>query len=373
MGTIPIAEPPYTIETEAGFDVTSDWYVADIYKDGVARSRDSIGYAFSLAANNGDNRPTDGLHSGINGNGQIRSFDPGVSDPIDNVGYLSLRSTNITAGDTVVADYRYQSWSNDFGVAFYLDTNRNPYDGFDSFLLERNLGVSDGMAGQNDPISLTIPSDHTSGSYYVFIKSIGPSEPRYFYAPMKLTVVSPSSPPGSETVSCSASSDTYVAESNPSLNFGSSDLIRVTTAANDNYGMLKFNIDDIPSGSQVDSAELMLYCSYHDGSQLYITEIDSSWLESSVTWNSKPPIQASEYTFWHDVYGIGSQSIKDTDLTNLVQAWINGTQNNYGIYLYGGNPEDNLTFRSSEYSSSSERPALVVTYTPPTPPDLIIN
>jgi len=126
------------------------------------------------------------------------------------------------------------------------------------------------------------------------------------------------------------------------------------------------------NGSVINDVQLKLYCSYYDGSQIYIAESDSYWSESSVIWNTKPT-QGYEYGFFYNVTGIGYQQITHYKLTNLVKDWVNGTEGNYGIYLYGGNNGDNITFYSSEYSSSSYRPKLIVTYTRPALPDLIVT
>ncbi|KKL90678.1 hypothetical protein LCGC14_1902290, partial [marine sediment metagenome] len=288
---------------------------------------------------------------------------------------LNLRSTSVTAGDTLEADYRYQSFTTDFGVEFYLDNNTNPYDGyFDAWRLgARFHGKSTVMAGANNPATLTVPSNVTAATYYVFIKSTGSGMPRYFYAPTPLIVAEETvqQVPGSETVTLTANADTYIKEANPTLNFGSASLLRTTTDTNDNYGLIKFNLNSIPAGSVISDVELKLYCSYYAGSQIYIAESDSYWSESSVTWDTKPT-QGYEYPFFYNITGIGYQQITHSNLTNLVNDWVNGTESNYGIYLYAGNVGDNISYSSSENSNSSYRPKLIVNYTPPLLPDLII-
>ena len=370
-GTIPSSTPPYGIDD---FQITSDWYVADAYDDGVARPRDTIGYAFSLTANGGANRPCEGIHSGINGNGMIRSFNPPIPTMVDNVGYLTLRSTNVTAGSTFEADYRYESWSSDFGVAFYLDNNRNPHDGYDSLLGVHSHGVSGGMAGANAPASLTIPPNQTADTYYVLIKATGSSAARYFYAPMRLTVaeVSEPIPPEDEIVTLTASDDTYVVSSYPTLPLGNEFVFSVVEGDADYYGLVKFNLNNIPDGSEIHDVELELYCTYALGSEIYIIESDYSWSEST-TWDTKPPPFEGEYHFRESISGIGYQTIEDPELINLVEAWATGSQSNYGIYLFGGKVGDSFSFGSSEDSNSSQRPKLIVTYTPPALPSKATN
>lgn len=199
-GTIPQDPPPYSLEPDAGFTVTSDWYDTGVfYNPSEARSRDNIGYAFSLATNNGTNRPSSGLHSGINGTGVTRSFLPIYYDPIDNAGYLVISTMSIAAGEMFVADYCYESWRSNFGVEFFLDNNRNPYDGYDSSLGAVSHGISGGfkstLMSSVVPATLTVPSDQEIGTYYVLVKTTGSNDARYFYAPSRLTIGTPQNAP----------------------------------------------------------------------------------------------------------------------------------------------------------------------------------
>ncbi len=181
-------------------------------------------------------------------------------------------------------------------------------------------------------------------------------------------------PLGSETVTLTGSADTTLSDSNPTSNYGNMAIIGVQSDNTNLYGLVKFNLGSIPHGSEVHDVELKLYCSYAAGTpqQIYIINSGSSWSESAVTWNTKPTF-GSGYHFFYSVSDIGYQNIKNSELTDFVRDWANGTVNNYGIYIVGGNIGDSFSFASSEDSNSSKRPKLIVNYTKPDPPDLIIT
>jgi hypothetical protein len=176
----------------------------------------------------------------------------------------------------------------------------------------------------------------------------------------------------------SAGKDAFVNEYNPNTNYGSYDYLRVGCALTDptyydKISFVQFSLSSIPSGSTINSASLYVYCSttYGDPQYIRLYQLSSSWSESTVTWNDAPNYWSGEYTTAY-VSGTGWKS---WDATDHVQEWWNGQTTNYGFYLRHTtwNDEDQSIFRSSDYSSSSYRPKLVVTYTPPSKPDLIID
>lgn len=373
-GTIPSTPPPYSIDD---FQVTAEWYAPGAYDDNDARPRDNIGYAYSLTVNGGNNRPYEGVHSGINGSGQIRSFTPSnLATAVNNVGYLNLRSTKVNVGETLEADYRYESWRSDFRVEFYLDTNRNPHDGYGSLLREIPLGISDGMRGASAPATLTVPNNVEEGTYYVFIKSTGSNAERYFYAPIQLEVGDGSMPPPPDSVTEPFDATEYakIYSQIPDYNGGISSFIDIwwnpggTTAS----GLLKFNLSDIPIGSVVESAQLDLNFTQDDGDlQIAIFNCTTPWTKSTVSWNNLPSF---ENTIFTSSNGVGTWIWEGSTFDNLIQGWIDNSTLNNGLYIGANNSGGMATFSTSASTvPSSNRPKLIVTYTPPPPPDLIIT
>jgi len=136
---------------------------------------------------------------------------------------------------------------------------------------------------------------------------------------------------------------------------------------------LKFDLSSL-SGSIINSAALKLYkcntSTYERDVNLY--RVAEDWDEETITWNNKP----SNYSTI-----ISSTSVKNggiwytwtgEEFKDLIQKWVDGTYDNYGMVLmtsYGGDYE----FYSKEYFLSSYRPYLEIESTPiPEPSTLIL-
>lgn len=129
--------------------------------------------------------------------------------------------------------------------------------------------------------------------------------------------------------------------------------------------LIRFGVVSIPAGSKINSVELRLYCNRNDGLGLYITELNESWSESSVTWNTRPVI-IGNINFNVPSEGTGWWHISDNNLVRLVQGWVDGTRQNYGLIL-DANPQQTgkyLQFSDGE-QSTYYRPKLIINYTSP--------
>ena len=88
---------------------------------------------------------------------------------------------------------------------------------------------------------------------------------------------------------------------------------------------------------------------------------NTTWTESSVTWNN-----IGSYTTSVD-YGntMANGQWTGFNITNLVKAWKNGTYSaDAGFIMINQNEANNKCFCSSEYTTSSCRPYVVMTYQP---------
>ncbi len=138
------------------------------------------------------------------------------------------------------------------------------------------------------------------------------------------------------------------------------------------WGLVRFDVGDIPADSVINSAALKLDCTGHDdtdggGSDIRVQECGGSWLASSVNWGNKPSPRGSTVTT--NSSGTGQWVWQGPSLESIVQGWIDGGNN--GLYIYS-NTSDGITRFSSSKASFSIRPKLVVTYTTPPLPDLIV-
>ncbi len=139
------------------------------------------------------------------------------------------------------------------------------------------------------------------------------------------------------------------------------------------YGLFKFtNFSSIPAGSIINSASIKIYCDSNNftvSDYLDLCEVTSNWNESTVTWNSKPSYNSTEFKN----VSVGS-SIQyswipwtGTSVTELVKAWFNGSKPKYGFFLRAHISSTNNTyqFRSKEFGGGSYRPYIEVNYTTP--------
>ncbi len=187
--------------------------------------------------------------------------------------------------------------------------------------------------------------------------------------------------PVGDTKTLTSVADSYTVETDPSGNRGTLSQLGITSAASigtRQYGFVKFDISSIPAGSVITYVELKLYSYWYDhpDTNTWLGAIGQDWSETGVTWYNQPG-SASGLSifkkFSSDGYHTWSSS-SYPDLNSLIQTWIDGTKSNYGFYLtrdqgYIGD----TAYRTREWGTSDQRPKLIVTYTPPPQPDLIIT
>lgn len=127
--------------------------------------------------------------------------------------------------------------------------------------------------------------------------------------------------------------------------------------------MVEFDLSEIIGGPyHIVNATLEVYQSVAGSvpsTSYAVHRITSSWIESTVTWNSRPSWATQvEATF---TSSSGSQWW-NFDITNLVQTWVNGTDN-HGLIVYkssGCNTPP--TVFSSDHTTDSLRPKLTIEY-----------
>jgi len=177
-----------------------------------------------------------------------------------------------------------------------------------------------------------------------------------------------------------ASADTTISEYLIDSNFGSSSEMGLSgVIGHRSYSLVKFNLGSIPSGSTINSVELKLYARRHfnpGNVDTWLSILGQSWSESTATWNNQPSV-GSGLSIWKKFTGSGYHTWSSEfhpSLNSLAQNWVNGTKENNGflIVLEQGTQAD-TAYYTKEWSTSSQRPKLIVTYTAPPTPDLIIS
>jgi hypothetical protein len=171
----------------------------------------------------------------------------------------------------------------------------------------------------------------------------------------------------SSTVQVYPSDDTYVYESSPTSNFGTSSQIQVYPwePSWTKRGLIKFDISSIPNGAIIKSAVLYLHEATTFGSTRTIGayRLTSTWGENSSTWNSvgidfEGTPTATAILEWDGLLGWNTWN-----LTSDVSDFVDGSKNNFG-WLFMDTSEDSSQaywyFKSKE--SSSDRPYLEIEY-----------
>jgi len=158
----------------------------------------------------------------------------------------------------------------------------------------------------------------------------------------------------------------------PDTNYGSSIYIHAINTTDEGgkerFSYLKFNLTEIPTAQTIINATLYIYCQGQPSGgwgKISVHPVaNQSWLESNITWNYRPPVNATvldvsalntSLTWWNwDMTAYVTEKYLAGADSNISTAHVNnhraGTPGWFGAY-----------FRSSEYTGSFA-PQLNVTY-----------
>jgi hypothetical protein len=171
-------------------------------------------------------------------------------------------------------------------------------------------------------------------------------------------IVADSQPaPALASVTLSPIADAHVADGSPSVNFGSSATLQVDGVPIE-ITYMKFDLSSL-LGQSIDRARLRIFVTDSSGSEQAVKLVpDASWVESEITYNTRP--QPS--TLLNSLDGAVTGNWVEIDVTHGVRETAGGLFS-FAMDSVGG---DGLVFKSKE--ATTEQPELVVEYvTPPTP------
>lgn len=141
--------------------------------------------------------------------------------------------------------------------------------------------------------------------------------------------------------------------------------------------LVKFGLSSIPSNASVTSATFSIYfvdCGEtysQDIDDLNIALIEESWTEGGVTWNSHKDKFDMSGALYYSAPCDAPNKYLNYNVKTYVKNWLNGSQPNYGIGLYG-DEYAGVSWIKNFYSkehSVNKPPKLSVTYTAPSGTD----
>ena len=180
----------------------------------------------------------------------------------------------------------------------------------------------------------------------------------------------------------SEAEDTYLYKWKANWNYGASDTLFVSNRFADSYarGLIRYDLSGIPRGARITSAILELYQNWAGGGggTVSIHHLNADWLEGTntggsgtgATWDEREPGVS-----WGSAGGDLSSTVYASttlpsatlgyfqwDIAALVEKWVAGEIDNFGLVL---EPEPALTdvkFTSSDDADPTRHPKLAITY-----------
>jgi hypothetical protein len=165
--------------------------------------------------------------------------------------------------------------------------------------------------------------------------------------------------------------DSYVIHSVPSTTHGTytSLYAGANAVGAESRTYLEFSLG-LPSTANITSARLGLWYA-GTGSATVASigayRVTSVWNESTITWNNKPTYYSSAYS-WLSLPAAVTNNYVEWDMKYMVSYWVKGLYPNRGVMLMDTNEATAETwkgFYSSDWSNSSQRPYLEITYWDP--------
>lgn len=189
-----------------------------------------------------------------------------------------------------------------------------------------------------------------------------------------------------------SSKDTYIVAENPTSNSDTDVWLYVgerDVSAQRMRSLIQFDLSSLPDAAIISSATLRLYLGAENsstGRTMRVYRLKRAWVENQVTWNVY-----STGNNWQTAGGFGSDDCEQTEIasyvfspTETINAYKNvvfsGITSKAQLDLGNGwlmkmdtESNDAMIFRSSNHSTASQRPELIIEYTLPVIPPKIAS
>ena len=154
------------------------------------------------------------------------------------------------------------------------------------------------------------------------------------------------------SLSFKSSVDTYVNSASASTNYGQSSTLRVKKDGSTQNTLVRFPVNNIPTGATISSVKLKLYVKDPSSVGGIVSTVSGSWSESGTTWSNAPAMGEA-------ISNLPNPVNKNTWVqANLPTSFITGN-GSYNLYI-SSTIADAVYYASSE---TSKKPTLVVSWT----------
>jgi hypothetical protein len=158
--------------------------------------------------------------------------------------------------------------------------------------------------------------------------------------------------------------DTMILSSQPTKNFGASAILAVQPGT---ISLVQFNLAGIPSTATIEKATLRLYVDAVQAPGTFDAfPVDSPWTENTVNFNTAPVVltqYSSTGTDPHTITAASRNNFVLLNVTNIVQAWVQGSFANNGLALQLTSAAGSFSFDSKESTYTSHEPELEIVVT----------
>jgi trimeric autotransporter adhesin len=180
-----------------------------------------------------------------------------------------------------------------------------------------------------------------------------------------------SAPAAAATYTATASRDSMLKELASNENNGTltEPLIKNSGGTDRHRAIFGFTLPTIPSGEIITSATVDFWVTQSDSQAVSVRRVTDSWTENGVTWgNTGTDIAGTDEGSFTPA---STGRYYSVTVTSLVRGWYDGTFANNGVMLLGPSGID-VKVTSREWSTSTQRPRLVIT-TAPIPPLTVVK
>jgi uncharacterized repeat protein (TIGR01451 family) len=185
-----------------------------------------------------------------------------------------------------------------------------------------------------------------------------PSVGKYFRAAFAALLLAPSSAAAGYYV-IPAAADTYVKEAAPLETHGSDVELSTKLRSGDNLqSLFRFDVSSVPAGERVVNAIAVFHVTLPSNEPVEVYRVTNAWAEATASWNSigdRYDAAACYGAFVPDAAGPIA-----VDVTALVQKWVDGDENNWGLVFVSVANDKESRYASRESPFAGQEPVLYV-------------